>query len=143
MGYNKYFTKEDESYIYSKQYSYQFQYHVIVTFPNIANVNKYMDNLYESLNTKTFFLYAWHCKTKRKYKKKSNQHPRRKHLHLILFSNSTFDYSKYDTLKVEIFHLEKLLDYIHDGHHTISKKYFNMKSSQFREVLKNLRISNN
>ncbi|MFA9374697.1 MAG: hypothetical protein ACERKK_11145 [Poseidonibacter sp.] len=143
MIYNEYFTTEDESYLFSKENGFKYKYHVVVTFPNIVSIDNYIDALYEHLNTNSFFIYAWHCTTKRKYKKPSNPHPRKKHLHLILFSNSEFNFIKYDTTITSIYNLSGLLEYIHDGHHIIHKKYFNIKSSVFREKLTNLRISNN
>ncbi len=141
MIYNEYFRTEDEEYLYYKQSQHRYRYHVVVTFPNFANVDNYINSLYKHLHNKKFFVYGWHCNTFKKFKKASNPHPRKKHLHIILFSNSEFDFIKYDTSITNIYNLKGLLDYIHDGHHIIHKKYFNIKSRSFREVLKNLRVS--
>lgn len=141
MIYNKYFTTEDEKYLYSRQSRYKHRYHVVVTFPNIASIDKYMQSLYENINAKRFYIYGWHCNTLRKYKKSSNSHPRKKHLHIVLFSSREFEYEKFDTKITRIYDLKNLLEYIHDGHHIIHKKYFKIKSISFKEQLKSLKIS--
>ena len=143
MQYNKYFTTEDEIQILSTNNTYKYQYHIIVTFPNIAKVDKYIDGIYKHLEYIKCSLFSWHCNTHRKYKKTSNRHTRKKHLHIALFTDSRFEYIKYDTKIVEIYDLVGLLDYIiHDGHHIIHQKYYKLNSMSFRDVLKGLRVSN-
>lgn len=143
MQYNKYFTIEDEIQILSLSNTYKYQYHIIVTFPNIASVDKYIDRLYKHLEYVKCSLFSWHCNTSRKYKKASNSHTRKKHLHMILFSDNKFSFNKYDTAVIEIYDLKGLIDYIiHDNHHIINKNYYKQNSISFREVLKNLRVSN-
>lgn len=142
MIYSKYFTSNDIELILSKENLFTFKYHVVITFPNIVNIDDFIQVLYKNLDTGNFFLFCWHCNTNRKYKKSSNPHPRRKHLHIILFTNSKYDYFKYDTKITDIYDLFGLLEYIHDGHHIIKNRYFKDKSNVFRELLRNLRISN-
>ena len=61
MLYNKYFTRENEIQILSTNNTYKYQYHIIITFPNIANVDKYIDGLYEHLKYVKYSLFSWHC----------------------------------------------------------------------------------
>ena len=144
MAYNKFYTKIIENYILDSANDYNYKYHIVITFPNVANTDDYISSIYEYLNNTSFFLFAWHCNTNRKYKKASNHHPRKKHIHMILFTNSEFNFKKYNTTITDIYYLFGVLEYIHDGHHIIKKRYFNIKTFyNFREIFKNLRISDN
>lgn len=121
MTYNKFYTKIIEDYILDSANDYKYKYHIVITFPNVANTDDYISSVYEYLNNTSFFLFAWHCNTNRKYKKASNHHTRKKHIHMILFTNSEFNLKKYDTTITDIYYLYGVLEYIHDGHHIIKK----------------------
>lgn len=63
MTYNKFYTKIIEDYILDSANDYKYKYHIVITFPNVANTDDYISSVYEYLNNTSFFLFAWHCNT--------------------------------------------------------------------------------
>lgn len=55
MTYNKFYTKIIEDYILDSANDYKYKYHIVITFPNVANTDDYISSVYEYLNNTSFF----------------------------------------------------------------------------------------
>ncbi len=140
MEFNKFFTQSDYQNITNTNTKFDSSIHLVVAFPNIANVDNYIKKLYKFLFSNYnigFKVFAWKCYTKRG-KKTNNPHPRQKHLHIIIFLNgipfsadslksSCGNYP--DTRVIDIYDLNGVINYIHDGHHLLDSNYYSSLSS--------------
>lgn len=148
MEFNEYFTETDLNNINTTNTKFNYSYHLVVTFPNIANIDKYINKLNDFLNNKNYHYYCWHCNTSKKFKKSNNPHKRRKHIHLVLFTSINLDINfftniGYDIDLKPIYDLDGILKYIHDGHHILHNNYYNSNTiaENVRDRISRLRLS--
>ena len=151
MEYNKYFTPDNQINILEDEALYKNAFHLTITFSNFTNLDLYFEKLNKVFAVYTYKYYAWYCYTK---DKPNNGHRKKKHVHLILLSDSNF--MNYDLLNkigkynnhfslINVDETINVLDYIHDGHHIIHDKYYfsNINDKSFREILRDLRVDSN
>lgn len=148
MVYNDYFTPQDQKYINNNSYFYKNKIHLTITFNrNLKKDYYYLHQLVNFLHSKDldFKFFGWDCKAK-KQKRKNSHIQGRKHAHIIIFSKTELneyldDFFKEMAINSElmaniedyhtskIYDIKKLIEYIHDGHHSIYKTVYKVNNT--------------
>lgn len=148
MVYSDYFTPQDHKLIHNNSYFYKNKIHLTITFNrNLKKDYYYLHQLVEFLHTKNieFKFFGWDCKAK-KQKRKNSHIQTRKHAHIIIFSKTELneyldDFFKEMAINSElmaniedyhtskIYDINRMLEYIHDGHHDIYKTVYKVNNT--------------
>lgn len=154
MIFNEYFSKDNLNQILNSNSKFKYSYHVTITFNNRSNLENYIKNFNSNFQNLDFKYFAWQCFTSKKFKRADNVHKRRKHIHMILFSNSKIDFNSnfnnklkiYDTKIKNIDYIDGVIEYIHNGHHIIHDNFYNQNLNKdnsnkraLRDILRSLR----
>ena len=145
LDYSIFFDKEHHKYINNQFYLNKKKIHLTITFKKSAPSGLHIHNLIRFLHSQNldFKFFSWTCRAKRREEQKINSHKvGREHAHIIIYSkediNSLIDAYFYQISEYyehieqyhigEIYEIEGLIQYLHNGHHKIYQSIYKIKN---------------
>ena len=141
LDYSIFFNKEHQKYINNQFYINKNKIHLTITFKKSSPSGLHIYNLIRFLHSQNldFKFFSWTCRAKRKEEQKINSHKvGKEHAHIIIYSKTSIDssisayfdiFNKYKEhieqyYITQIYEIEGLIKYIHDGHHKIYQSIY-------------------
>lgn len=141
LDYSIFFNEQHQKYINNQFYINKNKIHLTITFKKSSPSGLHIHNLIRFLHSQNldFKFFSWTCRAKRKEETRKNSHIKsREHAHIIIYSKTSIDssisayfdiFNKYKEhieqyYITQIYEIEGLIKYIHDGHHKIYQSVY-------------------